>query len=142
MSFGIGTKFRRFDAASALTDKMEHVGKVKEMGELAASLDTSDDTTYDSDSGYREYAAGLKDGGDLNITLRYLPTDVQHLALKQDFEDGVINDYCLDFPTATSDRASFKAIVTGFGMAMPLEGRITQSFTFKITGPITFDNYV
>lgn len=148
MTMGIGTKAQRYDEKSSASDKYEAIGKVTEIGDISASRDTQDITAYDSASGYREYDVGLKDGGEVSISVRYRPNGdiegTQHAELRAAFESGELQKFRFVFPIVLTEpegenpTAEFDAYVTSFSMPIPLEEHISQSFTVKITGPITF----
>lgn len=147
MVMGIGTKFQRM-TTTGTDDDYEDIGKITEIGDISVSRDTSDITAFDNVSGYREYDVGLKDGGELTMTVRYRPDGKseggQHEEMRKAFEDGTREQFRIVFPIELDNKesptCSFESFVTSFGMPIPLEEHITQTFTLKITGPIIFED--
>lgn len=157
MTMGIGTKAQRMTTGGS-DDDYQDIGKVTEIGDISGSRDTQDVTAYDSTSGYREYDVGLKDGGEVTISVRYRPNadnaeGAQHAELMAAFDDGLKQNFRFIFPieydvedgeqaiVKTWPSASFEAFITSFSMPVPLEEHISQSFTLKITGAISFGDY-
>ena len=105
------------------------------------SRDTVDTTTHDSTNKWREFVPGLKDGGEVSIVLVYDPEEGGNQGLlRADFEGGLARDFKLTWPTTNSAHLLFQAFVTGLGDAFPLEGRIEQQVTLKITGTVTHND--
>ena len=101
------------------------------------SKDAIDVTSHDSTSKWREFVSGLRDGGEVSVTLIHDPEDITNQGLlRDDFEGDAAGKYQIVYPSANAANLSFDAHVTGLGDALPLEGRIEQEITLKITGSV------
>jgi predicted secreted protein len=98
--------------------------------------DTIDTTHMETATGWKTYLAGLKDGGDVSLDIQYTPSNSTHKAALADLVDGSADTYNLVFSDAST--VSFDAYVTAFSPTAPVDGKLTASLTFKVTGPITF----
>jgi predicted secreted protein len=101
------------------------------------SRESIDTTTHDSPNQYREFVKGLKDGGDANITLNFDPAQLTHVALRGDFEEKNLRNYRIVFLPGDVDEATvtFAAMITDLGHAWPVDDKLEQEITFKISGP-------
>lgn len=122
-SFGIGVTVAT-NAIGGLTD-------VSIPGVDVSMIDT---TTHDSSGGYREYVAGLKDAGSLELTGKYNYSDVGQDYLKDN--PGASAAFVVTFSDGT--KASFTAFVGGYQVANPLDDSTEFSCSCKITGAITW----
>jgi predicted secreted protein len=106
------------------------------------SRESIDTTTHDSPGGWREFVKGLKDGGDANITLNYSPRQLTHKALRADLEEKELRSYRIVFLPGDVDQESvtFKAMITDLGHAWPVDDKLEQDVTFKISGPPVWSN--
>ncbi|MFJ9382029.1 phage tail tube protein, partial [Streptomyces sp. NPDC101455] len=63
------------------------VANISDVSGPSRSRDAIEVTAHDSPDNYREFVKGLKDGGEVEITINYDPGDVTHQALDADFEE-------------------------------------------------------
>jgi len=104
------------------------------------SMDTIDVTHMGSANAYREFIAGLKDGGDVSMDVNFLPADAT-----QNMAAGIMADLDArtkrNFQVVWSDTAatvwSFSAFVTGFSPSSSLGDKLSATITLKITGKPT-----
>ena len=99
------------------------------------SQDELDVTDHSSPSGFREFIGGLKDAGEISGELHYDSANATHNAtagLIKELKDGTVKNYQILFPDAST--VTFAALVTAFEMAAPVDGKLTASFTLKISG--------
>lgn len=104
----------------------------------AMSRDTVDATHMESPGAWREFIAGLKDGGEVSLELNFIPGGTAASALTAELD--------LDGPLALKNRQilfpdgsyfSFAGILTGFEPDAPIDDKMSASVTFKITGKPT-----
>ena len=124
------------------TEIFTKIASVKDLDGPSLSRDTIDVTSHDSVSKYREFLAGLKDGGEVTFDIEFDPSDTTHAGtngLMKMFED----DEPVHFQLITTVAATtgywgftFSALVTGFEPSMPVEDSLKASVTLKITGPV------
>jgi predicted secreted protein len=128
-----GTKFQR-DSTGAGT--YEDIAAVADGDGPNQSRESIDTTTHDSPNKYREFAKGLKDGGDANITLAWDPGQATHVLLRGDFEEDALRSYRIVFLPGDADEATvtFNAMITDMGHTFPVDDKLEQEITFKISG--------
>lgn len=108
------------------------VGHITTIGGPNMSAATID--TTDHDSTWAEFAAGMKDAGEVTFDVNFMSTTSQK-AVRDDL--GTAATYVIEFPGGTS--VSFSAIVTAFGMsAGGVNDKLSSSVTLKVSGAPTW----
>lgn len=126
MQQSIGTKLKI--GANSITELTSING-------LDLSADTIETTTLDSPDGYRTYAQGLKDPGEVSISGFYNPADTNgQKALYDAFNSGALTNFSIIFPAALGADWSFSGIVTAFKTGAELEDGISFEATIKVSG--------
>jgi predicted secreted protein len=103
------------------------------------SADELDVTDHSSAGGFREFIAGLKDAGEVSGELHFDPSNGTHddaTGLIGELEDGSVKNYQILFPDSST--VTFAAIVTAFEPSAPVDGKLTASFTLKVSGKPTW----
>ena len=101
------------------------------------SAETIDMTSHDSSDTYREFIAGLRDGGELSFEGNFIPSDsTGQIAMHTDFQSGSTKTWSITFPSSLGSMAG-NGIVTAFELSYPAEGKISISGTIKVTGKPT-----
>ena len=104
----------------------------------AMARDTVDASHEESPGAWREFIAGLKDGGEVSLDLNFVPGGSASLSLTGELD--------LDGPLAVKNRQivfpdgsyfSFAGILTGFEPDAPIDDKMSASVTFKVTGKPT-----
>lgn len=99
------------------------------------SIDPIDVTTHDSTSGFREYIAGLRDGGEVTVEGNFISSDASgQIALVTDAKAGTVREMIITGPTAAAFTWTANALCTRFEQTNPHDGKLGFSATFKITG--------
>jgi predicted secreted protein len=124
---GFGSDFKRGIAS---------VGEVLSIGAPSLSRDVVDATHMKSPGRWREYEAGLKDGGEVSVEIQSKPSSAASQALVADFDNDAAESYSIEFSDGSS--WSFDGLITGMETSDPLDDKITTTVTFKITGKPTF----
>lgn len=125
------------------SEEFTKVAQVKDLDGPGMSRDTIDVTTHDSPSGYREFLASLRDGGEITFDIEYDPGDASHdqtTGLLSLFGEDKTRNWMLIFPvTAVTGYwgYKFKGLVTGFAPKAPVGGSLTASLTIKVAGAVT-----
>lgn len=89
-----------------------------------------------SPGGWKEYIAGLKDGGEITVDMNFIPgsaTTTRLLAAQIEEDPSPLK---IVFPDASE--WGFSVYCTGFTPAVPVDDKMTTSATFKVTGPPDF----
>lgn len=133
-----GTALQRSDMASSPT--FTEVANVTSISGPTISRETYDVTAHDQADDYREFIGGLKDGGEISMDINFDPAgEVTHddsTGLLADLEDTDARNYKLVFPDGTTEWA-FTAILNQFDAEHPVDGTVSASVTFKISGKPT-----
>ena len=129
---GIGSKFLRNDG----TD-YKPIANITQMGEIGQSRDTRDTTDFDSEGGFREFEGGLRDGGELDLEMKFNAADSGQQDLQDDFMQDDPVEYAIRLNDSDKTEFQFKGLVTSFGISIPLEDGFKRKIKIKISGPIT-----
>ena len=128
---GKGTKFAFGDGATP-TENFTNIANTTNFGGPGLSRDTHDATNSDSPDGYREFIAGLRDGGEFSLDLDFVPGATGIETLLTHFHSDTPVNYRVIYPNAY--RFVFKAFVTAFDPSAPIDDKMGIPATFKITG--------
>ncbi|WP_327162863.1 phage tail tube protein [Streptomyces zaomyceticus] len=112
------------------------VANVTDISGPSRSREAIEVTAHDSPNKYREFIKGLKDGGEVEITINYDPGNGTHSALDADFEEDDLRDYQVIILPGDPDEHTwaFSALITDLGDEYPTEGQMERTATFKISG--------
>jgi len=104
------------------------------------SMDTIDVTNHDSDDSFREYLAGILNGGEISIEGNFLTTDTTgQVAMVTDFQARSKKAWKIKFPAWVSSSHEYPEIdgygyVTALDISFPFEDKVSFSATIKVTG--------
>lgn len=131
-----GTQFKRDTTGSG---SFAAIANVSDISGPDRSREAIEVTAHDSPDKYREFIKGLKDGGEVSITINYDPTDTSHQALDADFEEDDLRDYQVVILPGTVDEWTWQisALITSLGDAYPIDDKMEREATFKISGKPT-----
>lgn len=106
-------------------------------GAFGASCDIFDDTTFDSEDGWKEKGAGLFDAGQITFTVEYDgaaggEADKIHTAL------GVSQTWTVTPAGGSHGVWQCTGILSNYDTAIPLGDRMIQNVTFDWSGKPTF----
>lgn len=139
---GFGIQIRVGATAAAATATVL-LGNCTEIPFPPVTRESIDVTSHDSPGGVREYIPGLKDTGELSITMQFIPGDAthDHIRLMQDVAMNVQADFLFEITYAqmsgTPPRCSFRAFVTGFEGDGPFDAPLTGTLMLRpTTAPI------
>ncbi|HRJ40832.1 MAG TPA: phage tail tube protein [Caldilineaceae bacterium] len=115
------------------------IAGVRDIDGPGLSRDTVEVSSRSSTNRWREFLAGMIDGGEVSFDIVYDPAETTHknastglLALQV---SGAATMFRMGLPASVN--WDFTAIVTKFQPTAPLEDALTASITFKITGQPT-----
>ena len=127
----IGTKFYRWSTSST---EWKQLAEVVSIGGPSGSRETIDVTSLDSVNGYKEKISGLRDAGNVSLTLNFR-RDTYDL-LKADFEDDDAQNYKIVLPDEDETTYAFMGLVTELPPAFEVSGAITVDCTIEISGAV------
>jgi predicted secreted protein len=130
---GFGIALKRGDGAAG-TEAFTAIGSVYDLKGPEIKRDTYDVTAHDSVNGWREFIGGLKDAGEVTISVNYDPT--VHDVLVADFEDTAPRNYKMVFPQALGEW-DLKLILTEFSQEAPSDDKLSAELKFKVSGKPT-----
>lgn len=110
------------------------IAQVRDIGGPGVSMDTIDVTTHDSTDAWREFIAGLKDGGEVSLDLVYDPDNASQTLLRTDLDARTVNTYSITLTDATPATITFSCLVTAFEPSAAVEDELGLSATLKVTG--------
>jgi len=115
------------------------VAGVRDIDGPGLSTDTVEVSSRSSANRWREFIAGMRDGGEVSFDIVYDPAETTHknaatglLALQV---SGAATQFRLGLPATVN--WDFSAICTKFQPTAPLEDALTASVTLKVTGQPT-----
>lgn len=99
-------------------------------------LDTADVTSHDSTSAWEEAVGTILRSGEIKLDIVYDPANATHKyaagGLLYILNARTSAEYTLVFPGSVT--WTFNAFVTGFEPSAAVDGALTASVTFKLTG--------
>lgn len=108
-----------------------YVAEVTNLTPPGFSRDTVEATHLESPDDFKEYIAGLADGGEATITINYAPAVSD--ALMTSFL-APVDDFRVLFPSGTV-ALDFSGIVTGYEIGdLVADDKMSATFTVKATG--------
>ena len=114
------------------------IGHMMDIGYSGISLEPIDLSNHDSTSFFKEYGAGMLDGGELTISLRFIPGDTTgQKYFLADLKARTERQVIITLPDSTT--WTFDALPTGFNdFVFNYEGSIDASIKMKVTGVPVF----
>ena len=121
------------DVAAAITaDTFVNTAKIKDFGTPEESRDTSEDSYIDEVSGYKEFVAGMKDAGEMSLTLKWNQAEAGQVVLNTAFDgDGEVYG---QITFTTGAKFTYKGVVIGRGIEVPKNETITRTYKIKLSG--------
>lgn len=114
------------------------VAEITDIGPPSVSRDDIETTHYDSDHGFREFIAGLADGGEFPIECNFIVGDTDgQQGLKADYEAGTVQSFELAYPNQLNSSWEINAIVKSYSESSPLGDKMGFAATMKVTGKPT-----
>lgn len=130
---GVGTKFRRW-SGTAWVD----IAEITSISGPGKSRDVIDVTSLDSTGGYREFIAGFRDSGTIQLNMNF--TRITYETMNDDFEDDTVQNYEILLPDAESTSLEFEGLVTELPMEITADDKVTNTVTIKITGKVAVNS--
>jgi predicted secreted protein len=122
---------------SQLTWNSQDILELTSISGPAESQDTIDMTSHDSSDGFKEFAAGLRDGGEISFEGNFIPSDsTGQIAMHTDFQAGTVRAWTIVSPS-TVFTLSGNGYVTGWELTFPDDNKIGLKGKIKVTGKPT-----
>lgn len=129
---GHGVVFKRGDGAS--TEAFASVGEMTEISFPGMSRDAVDVTHFTSTERWKEFIGGLKDAGEITVSILFDPGDATVTAALADLNSDAAKNYQIAFADNGTTEWTFSALCTGIDGQIPLDDRMQADFTYKLSG--------
>ena len=130
---GVKTLFRRWSGTAWV-----NIGEISQITGPGMTRDIYEVTSFDSTEGYKEYIAGLRDGGSLSLTMNF--TRATFDLMQTDFEDDTVHNFEIVLPDAENTSIELEGWVSELGLDIPVADKVSSNVTIKITGPVTVNS--
>lgn len=98
-------------------------------------------THHKSPGRWREFIKGLKDGGEVTLSMNFLPAHTSQNAttgILSDFgDDTIVRTWSVIFPDEDETTWAFPGIVTSSDFGAPTDDKLTCDATIKVSGQPT-----
>ena len=131
---GMGTQFRRWNSTTGLWEKIALITKI---GGPDSKRDTQDTTSLDTVGGYRTFITGLRDGGNIKLSMQFSRDTFE--VMRADFEDDEHKNYEIVLPDDDRTSFEFAGLVTELPLSVD-EKIITADTTIKISGVVNINS--
>lgn len=128
---GFGVLFKTDDG----TGNFVTLAEVNDVNPPGMSRDSVEVTHELSPNAWREFIAGLKDGGEVSLELNFVPGGSAIAAMMAEFaleSSEATKNRQVNFPDGSY--FAFAAFLTGNEPAAPIDDKMALSLTFKVTG--------
>ncbi|MDP2363717.1 MAG: phage tail tube protein [Ignavibacteria bacterium] len=128
---GFGTK---------LTWNTVNLAELTNISGPSETMDTIDVSSHDSADRYKEFVAGLRDGGDISLEGNFIKGDTTgQVAMYADFQAGTKRAWIVKMPgwAAGKPQIAGDGFITAFAISYPYEDKISFTATIKLTGKPT-----
>lgn len=95
-------------------------------------------THYKSVGGYREFIAGLKDGGEVTISLNWIPGSTTDVLLRGLHASGELRLHRITF--ANDSTISYPGWIKGLERSSPYDDRQSMNVTVRVAGNSTYED--
>lgn len=110
------------------------VGSLTSISGIEITADSVDVSAMDNTSGYKEYLAGLKDGGEVPFEGFMDGADEGQDKAYEALNDEQVHKCAIVFPKAIGKTWSFDGIVSKFATGAQMNNAITFSGAVKVSG--------
>ena len=112
------------------------IGALRSISEIRADSEAIDVTTLDAQGGYRVYAQGLKDMGEVTLEGFYEPSNGGQAALRTLYQSGDAVPFTVTFPDSST--VTFTAFVKSHAVgAASVDGAVGFTAVLRLTGGVT-----
>lgn len=130
---GVGTKFRRWDSVGSEWVSIAEVNSIEGPNKTRGTIDV---TSLDTDGGYREFIAGFRDPGQINLSMNY--SQAGYEAMNDDFESNTRQNYQIVLPDGFT--LEFEGLVTEVPLTVTTDDKITMNAVIKISGSVSLSS--
>ena len=136
---GLGTLLKIGNGQSP--EQFNSVLEVKDINGPNRSMEFAEFTHQQSTGFYREYKPTFKTSGDITFKCNFVPGDSTQdgvaAGLTYDYENRILRNFQLVFPSSPAKTFSFHAYVSQLGVTAPMANPTELNVTLRVTGPVT-----
>jgi predicted secreted protein len=131
-----GTLFKRDTDGAGTFGTVANVSNLSGPNRTREAIEV---TAHDSPDQYREFVKGLKDGGEVVVTINYNPGNSTHSQLDADFEEADLRAYQVVLLPGEDDEHTWDitGLITDIGDEFPIDDRMEREITVKVSGKPT-----
>ncbi|MEV0843609.1 phage tail tube protein [Actinocatenispora sera] len=129
---GYGTQLAKGDGASP--EVFTAIAGITEISGPGISRNSVEVTAHDSPDGYQEYVPGLKDPGEVELTVNYDPS--KHDTFLADYDSDEVHSYKITWPGSGATWA-FSGFLNNFEPDAPVDDKLSAKIKFQVTGKVT-----
>ena len=119
-----------------MNEKTVSIGRLRSISEIRADSEAVDVTTLDAPGGYRMYAQGVKNMGEVTLEGFHDADEASQGALRTLFESGEIVPFTVTFPDETA--VAFSAFVKAHALgAAEVDGAVGFTAVLRSSGGVT-----
>src|SRR2546430_8251268 len=109
--------------------------EVFKLGGPAMKADMKEVSNMASPNTYKEFIAGIREGGDVTFEGNYIPKEstLSQQNVRTDFEAGTLSNWCLALPGPGTGIWMFTGMVMSLSPSIPLDDRIVVTGVLRIT---------
>lgn len=127
----------------SISGTFTEIAQTRDIKGPGMSANAIDVTTRDSASGHKEFVYGLREAGEVTLSLIFDPDLATHSFTASGgfgayLIAGTIGSYKLFFPDTSPTVAAFSALVVKYEPTSPYDGAETAEVTLRITGAISW----
>ena len=130
---GVGTLFRRWSGTAWV-----NIAEITQISGPGKTRETIDVTSLDSTGGYREFIAGFRDAGNIQLTINFSRSTYE--LMNDDFESDEVQNYEIVLPDGETTSLEFEGLVTELPLEIVGDDKITNTVTIKVTGQPTINS--
>jgi predicted secreted protein len=126
---GVGTLFQRWDGATWVS-----IAEINAIIGPSAKRDNIDVTSFDTEAGYREFAAGFKDGDTVSLSMNFTRDSFELMV--NDFLDDDPQYYQILFLDEDATVIAFEGLVNKLPLELESGDKIKANVSIKVTGQL------
>jgi len=127
----LGIIFNRWDKDNSAWGAISEISGISGPSK---SRDTIEVTHFQSLDSYREFIGGLRDGGDVSLTMNF--TRDTYDIMNADFEDDEKQVYKIILPDEKNTTFEFQGLVTELPLGAEIGDKVSADCTIKISGKV------
>lgn len=131
-----GAVFKIGDGATP-TEVFNAIGQVVSVSGIGSGSASEIDVTHLSSTA-KEFLLGLKDEGEISVTLNLDTADTYQTQLRTARDNNTLTNFEFDLTEDTPTTISFAAYVKTFGIGVAVDDKITLEVSLRVTGAATW----